>query len=201
MKTDGLQPEAQARLLIDEKLTLAGWKVQTWPAANLGAGLGVAIREYPTNSGPADYILFVNRKAVGVIEAKKDDSILSQVEDQTLRYATSKIKFQNNTQPLSFLFEATSQVIQFTDLRDPAPRSREIFHFFKPETLQEWIKQESSLRHNLKNNMPELPKATLRDCQINAINGLEKSLAASHPRSLIHMATGAGKTFTAIFHN
>ncbi|MEF1220797.1 hypothetical protein REH76_24020, partial [Photobacterium damselae] len=87
MKTDGLQPEAQARLLIDEKLTLAGWKVQTWPAANLGEGLGVAIREYPTDSGPADYILFVNRKAVGVIEAKKDDSILSQVEDQTLRYA------------------------------------------------------------------------------------------------------------------
>lgn len=195
---DGLKPEPQARLFIDEQLKLAGWKVQTWPAANLGEGLGVAIREYPTDSGPADYILFVNRKAVGVIEAKKDDSILSQVEDQTLRYATSKIKFQSNKQPLSFLFEATSQVIQFTDLRDPVPRSREIFHFFKPETLQEWIKQESSLRHNLKNNMPELPKATLRECQINAITGLEKSLAASHQRSLIHMATGAGKTFTAI---
>lgn len=198
MDIDGLKPETQARLSIDEQLRLAGWKVQTWPAANLGEGLGVAIREYPTDSGPADYILFVNRKAVGVIEAKKDDCILSQVEDQTLRYASSKIKFQNNQEPLSFLFEATSQVIQFTDLRDPTPRSREIFHFFKPETLQEWIKQESSLRHNLKNNMPELPKANLRECQISAITGLEKSLAANHPRSLIHMATGAGKTFTAI---
>lgn len=71
MDIDGLKPETQARLSIDEQLKLAGWKVQTWPAANLGEGLGVAIREYPTDSGPANYILFVNRKAIGVIEAKK----------------------------------------------------------------------------------------------------------------------------------
>lgn len=198
MDMKGLKPEAKARLSIDEQLQLAGWKVQTWPAANLGEGLGVAIREYPTDSGPADYILFVNRKAVGVIEAKKDDSILSQVEDQTLRYATSKIKFRQDSAPLSFLFEATSQVTHFTDLRDPAPRAREIFHFFKPETLQAWLKKESSLRTRLKHKMPELPKSNLRECQISAITGLEKSLAANRPRALIHMATGAGKTFTAI---
>lgn len=198
MDMKGLKPEAKARLSIDEQLKLAGWEVQTWPAANLGEGLGVAIREYPTDSGPADYILFVNRKAVGVIEAKKDDSILSQVEDQTLRYATSKIKFRQDSAPLSFLFEATSQVTHFTDLRDPAPRAREIFHFFKPETLQEWLKKESSLRTRLKHKMPELPKSNLRECQISAITGLEKSLAANRPRALIHMATGAGKTFTAI---
>ena len=198
MDIDGLKPETKARLSIDEQLKLAGWTVQTWPNANLGESLGVVIREYPTDTGPADYLLFVNREAVGVIEAKKDETILSNVEDQTLRYATSKIKFRKDKAPLSFLFEATSKVIQFTDLRDPAPRSREIFHFFKPETLQEWMKQDSSLRSNLKNNIPALPKANLRDCQISAITGLETSLADSRPRSLIHMATGAGKTFTAI---
>lgn len=198
MDIDGLKPETQARLSIDEQLKLAGWTVQTWPKVNLGEGLGVVVREYPTDSGPADYVLFVNRQAVGVIEAKKDETILSNVEDQTLRYATSKIKFRKDEAPLSFLFEATSMVIQFTDLRDPAPRAREIFYFFKPETLAEWVKQESSLRTHLKNDMPDLPKANLRECQISAITGLEKSLAENRPRSLIHMATGAGKTFTAI---
>ncbi|TEW52650.1 type I restriction endonuclease subunit R [Psychromonas algicola] len=204
MDIEGLQPEAQARITIDEKLKLAGWKIQTWPNTNLSEGVGVAIREYPVDSGKgkytdsADYLLFINRKAVGVIEAKKDETILSQVEEQTLRYATGKIKFRNEKEPLSFLFEATSQVIHYTDLRDPAPRAREIFHFFKPETLQEYLQQSNSLRHRLKNEMPELPKAKLRECQVSAITGLEKSLADNRPRSLIHMATGAGKTFTAI---
>jgi type I restriction enzyme R subunit len=198
MDIDGLKPETQARISIDEQLKLAGWKVQTWPKVNLGEGLGVVVREYPTDSGPADYLLFVNRQAVGVIEAKKDETILSNVEDQTLRYATSKIKFRKDEAPLSFLFEATSQVIHFTDLRDPAPRAREVFYFFKPETLGEWMKQECSLRTHLKNDMPALPKANLRECQISAITGLEQSLAENRPRSLIHMATGAGKTFTAI---
>lgn len=204
MDIDGLKPETQARLSIDEQLKASGWKIQTWPKVNLGEGLGVAVREYPIDSGKgqytdsADYLLFVNRLAVGVIEAKKDETILSQVEEQTLRYATSKIKFRKEDTPLSFLFEATSQVIHFTDLRDPAPRARELFHFFKPETLQAWSKQEHSLRYSLKNSMPELEKATLRDCQVSAISGLEKSLAENRPRSLIHMATGAGKTFTAI---
>ncbi|WP_159738929.1 type I restriction endonuclease subunit R [Vibrio atypicus] len=204
MDIDGLKPETQARLSIDEQLKASGWKIQTWPKVNLGEGLGVAVREYPIDSGKgqytdsADYLLFVNRLAVGVIEAKKDETILSQVEEQTLRYATSKIKFRKEDAPLSFLFEATSQVIHFTDLRDPAPRARELFHFFKPETLQTWSKQEHSLRYSLKNFMPELEKATLRDCQVSAISGLEKSLSENRPRSLIHMATGAGKTFTAI---
>lgn len=204
MDIDGLKPETQARLSIDEQLKASGWKIQTWPKVNLGEGLGVAVREYPIDSGKgqytdsADYLLFVDRLVVGVIEAKKDETILSQVEEQTLRYATSKIKFRNEDTPLSFLFEATSQVIHFTDLRDPAPRARELFHFFKPETLQVWSKQEHSLRYSLKNSMPELEKATLRDCQVSAISGLEKSLAENRPRSLIHMATGAGKTFTAI---
>lgn len=191
-------PEQQARDSIDEKLKQAGWLIQDYREINLGVSLGVAVREHPTDTGPADYLLYVNRQPVGVIEAKKDQSILTAHEAQTARYANSKLKFSKIDNPLVFLFEATGLMIHFTDLRDPAPRARELFHFFKPETLQQWYENRESTRYKLLNNMPPLEKATLRDCQVSAITGLEKSLAENRPRSLIHMATGAGKTFTAI---
>ncbi|HRH16492.1 MAG TPA: type I restriction-modification enzyme R subunit C-terminal domain-containing protein [Aquabacterium sp.] len=169
-------------------------------ALNLGAGVGVAVREYPTDSGPADYVLFVNRNPVGVIEAKKDTAgeNLTATESQTERYATANLKWRKDNAPLRFLFEATGQIIRFTDNADPAPRSREIFHFFKPETLGAWGAQPDTLRRRLAEQMPALPAENLRDCQISAVTGLEKSLAMNKPRALVHMATGAGKTFTAI---
>lgn len=191
-------PEQIARDIIDKKLRQAGWLVQDYRQINLGAGLGVAVREHPTETGPADYILYVNRIAVGVIEAKRDDTILTGVELQTARYATGKLKWNKNEKPMVFLFEATGLLMRFTDSRDPAPRSREVFHFFQPQTLQRWYGQPTSTRYQLHNNLPPLEQATLRSCQVDAINGLEQSLANNRPRSLIHMATGAGKTFTAI---
>jgi type I restriction enzyme R subunit len=195
-----MTPEAKARQTIDERLAAAGWSVQDMKALNLGAGVGVAVREYPTDSGPADYVLFVNRQAVGVIEAKKDDAgeNITATESQTERYATANLKWRKDNAPLRFLFEATGQIIRFTDNADPAPRSREIFHFFKPETLATWSAQPETLRRRLAEQMPALPEQKLRDCQISAVTGLEKSLAMNKPRALVHMATGAGKTFTAI---
>lgn len=191
-------PEQQARDVIDEKLMQAGWLIQDYREINLGAGLGIAVREHPTQSGPADYLLYVDRKPVGVIEAKKDQTILTVHESQTARYANSKLKWSSKDKPLVFLFEATGLMTHFTDLRDPSPRAREIFHFFKPETLKHWYQNRESTRYKLLNSMPVLEKATLRDCQVSAISGLEKSLSENRPRALIHMATGAGKTFTAI---
>jgi type I restriction enzyme R subunit len=190
----------QARQQIDQKLEQAGWVIQDMKQLNLGAAVGVAVREYPTDTGPADYVLFVNRNAVGVIEAKKDSAgeNLTAVEDQTERYATANLKWRKDNTPLRFLFEATGQIIRFTDNADPAPRSREIFHFFKPETLATWLAQPDTLRRRLAEQMPALPEKNLRDCQISAVTGLEKSLALNKPRALVHMATGAGKTFTAI---
>lgn len=190
--------EAQARQSIDQRLVQAGWLVQDRKALNLGAGVGVAVREYPTATGPADYVLFVERQSVGVIEAKKDETILTFEEDQTLRYSLSALKWQINAQPLPFLYESTGKVTRFTDGRDPAPRSREVFNFHRPETLKAWQRQPQSLRRRLTEQLPPLPTAGLRDCQIAAVTGLETSLAANRPRALIQMATGAGKTFTAI---
>ena len=195
-----MTPETKARQLIDQKLEQAGWVIQDMRQLNLAAGMGVAVREYPTDTGPADYVLFVNRNAVGVIEAKKDSAgeNLTVTESQTERYATANLKWRKDNTPLRFLFEATGQIIRFTDSADPAPRSREVFHFFKPETLVQWQSQPETLRRRLAEQMPVLPERNLRDCQISAVTGLEKSLALNKPRALVHMATGAGKTFTAI---
>jgi type I restriction enzyme, R subunit len=195
-----MTPEARARLTIDKHLADAGWLVQDMKSANLGAALGVAVREYPTDAGPADYVLFVDRRPLGVIEAKRDESgeNLTATETQTERYANATLKWTANRQPLPFLFEATSQLIRFTDGRDLAPRSREIFHFFLPQQLAAWAAEPRSLRRRLAEGLPALPEVGLRGCQVSAVTGLEASLAANRPRALIHMATGAGKTFTAI---
>jgi len=195
-----MTPEAKAREHIDAKLAQAGWVLQDLKALNLAAAFGVVVREYPTDTGPADYVLFVNRNAVGVIEAKKDSAgeNLTATEAQTERYATANLKWRKDNTPLRFLFEATGQVIRFTDNADPAPRSREVFQFFRPETLAAWLAQPDTLRRRLAGQMPALPEKNLRDCQVSAVTGLEKSLAQNKPRALVHMATGAGKTFTAI---
>jgi type I restriction enzyme R subunit len=195
-----MTPEARAREQIDHKLAQAGWLVQDLKLLNLGAATGVAVREYPTDGGPADYVLFVNRIAAGVIEAKRDEAgeNLSAHEAQTARYANATLKWRQDKTPLPFLFESTGQIIRFTDGRDPAPRAREIFHFFKPDTLAEWLGQPDTLRRRLKDHMPALPERNLRLCQVSAVTGLEASLALNKPRALVHMATGAGKTFTAI---
>ncbi|MDQ3058205.1 MAG: DEAD/DEAH box helicase family protein [Pseudomonadota bacterium] len=195
-----MTPEAKAREKIDQKLMQAGWLVQDFKKINLSAAPGVAVREHPTDTGPADYVLYVNRIAVGVIEAKRDEAgeNLTAHEAQTERYAGATLKWRKDKTPLPFLFESTGQIIHFTDGRDPAPRAREIFHFFQPETLAQWLAQPDTLRRRLKAQMPPLPAQKLRDCQISAVTGLEKSLAQNKPRALVHMATGAGKTFTAI---
>jgi type I restriction enzyme R subunit len=195
-----MTPEAKARQQIDEKLTQAGWAVQDMKRLNLGAAVGVAVREYPTDSGPADYVLFVNRDAVGVIEAKRDEAgeNITATETQTAKCANAALKWRVKTTPLPFLFESTAQIIRFTDERDPAPRSRELFHFFRPDQLAKWLEQPDTLRGRLAERMPILLTQNLRDCQVSAVTGLEKSLAQNKPRALVHMATGAGKTFTAI---
>lgn len=195
-----MTPEAKAREQIDSKLTAAGWVLQDMSQLNLAAGLGVAVREYPTDTGPADYVLFVGRNPVGVIEAKKDVAAenITVVESQTERYARSQLKWRKDNAPLRFLFEATGEIIRFTDTQDPSPRSREIFHFYRPDYLAELATSHNTLRGRLAGAMPELPNQNLRECQVSAVTGLERSLVQNKPRALVHMATGAGKTFTAI---
>ncbi len=192
-------PEEVARDRIDRRLSAAGWHVQDKNALDFNAGLGVAVREYQTDIGPADYVLFADRRAVGVIEAKPDSwgAKLTTVELQSEGYANARLKWISNAEPLPFLYESTGQITRFTNGGDPNPRSREIFSFHRPETLNAWTLAPQSLRSGIA-SLPPLNPAGLRDCQFKAIAKLEASLKVDKPRALVQMATGAGKTFTAI---
>ena len=193
-------PEQIARDKIDQMLIESGWLVQSKDKVNLSAGIGVALRETNTESGSADYILFVQSKAVGVIEAKAEDLgyKLLQVEEQSVRYSKDAIKIGKfmleSEKP--FVYESTGTVTRFTDYRDPKPRGRNVFWFHKPETIAEWIKKGPSLRERLL-SMPALDPTGLRPAQIVAVENLENSFKNNRPKALIQMATGAGKTFTA----
>lgn len=191
-------PEQIARDNIDRQLIACGWLVQPKSKINLSAGIGVAVREYSTEVGPADYVLFVDGKPVGIIEAKREEEghKMTVHEDQAEDYATAKLKYLNN-EKLPFVYLSTGEVTTLTDFRDPKPRGRNVFTFHRPETLRNWLKKTKSVRAALQ-DLDNLPEDGLRDCQIKAITNLEKSFKQNKPRALIQMATGSGKTFTAI---
>lgn len=193
-----MNPEEKARQQIDRMLESAGWCTQDLRDLNLGAALGVAVREFPLKSGEADYLLFVDRQAVGVVEAKPAGTTLSGVAEQSEKYLVGvPSRLPHVQEPLPFGYESTGVETYFRDLRDPDPRSRRVFSFHRPETLREWVAQGSTLRSRLR-YLPPLIKTGLRDCQVEAIKNLEVSLAEARPRALIQMATGSGKTYTAV---
>ncbi|NBB78918.1 MAG: DEAD/DEAH box helicase family protein [Verrucomicrobia bacterium] len=195
---DGQTPEAEARIEIDRQLEAAGWSVQNLKDLNLYASTGVAVREVQSEGGPADYMLFVEGKALGIVEAKKVGVNLSAVAEQSARYGKARDFIpQRWADPLPFLYESTGIETYFRDQRDPDSRSRLIFAFHTPEHLLELVQQPDTLRSRLR-GLPELNTMSLRDCQIDAITKLEKSLSDNRPRSLLQMATGSGKTYTAV---
>ena len=191
-------PEALARQQIDRQLAISGWVVQDYRRFDPAAGRGIALREVPLKSGPCDYLLLVDRKPVGVIEAKKTGMTLSTVAQQTADYAVNLPDFlATDSASLPFLYESTGVETLFRDARDPEPKSRRVFAFHRPETLVEWASAADTLRARLR-HLPPLATTGMRACQIEAIANLEASFAADRPRALIQMATGAGKTFTAV---
>ena len=194
-----MTPEQEARIIIDEKLEMSGWIVQNVNQLNLGAALGVAVREFPTNTGPVDYALFIDGELVGVIEAKKRSfgENITVVEEQSARYATSSFKWINREYTIRFAYEATDKLIKFTDYKDIKYRSRRVFSFHRPEHLKSLLQASDTIRNNMK-HFPVLDTTGFRECQINAINNMDVSFADNRPRALVQMATGAGKTFTAI---
>ena len=216
-------PEDRARNHIDQALEQAGWRVQDYKSANLMAGRGVVLRNFPLQRGHgfADYLLYLDGKAAGVVEVKKQGFPLIGVEIQSAKYSEGlPPQLPAHVRPLPFLYQSTDVETRFTNGLDPEPRSRHTFSFHKPDTLAEWITQSgvqpeapirddvaaltrepyrtySTLRKRLQ-QLPVLKAEGLWPAQITAINNLEKSLAQDRPRALIQMATGSGKTFTAI---
>ncbi|WP_196444803.1 DEAD/DEAH box helicase family protein [Planomonospora sp. ID67723] len=199
--------EKEVREEVDRMFVASGWLVQDADKVNLYAGQGVAIREAYTASGPADYLLYVDRKLVGVVEAKREGTALRAVEKQSARYAerlTASQQMQAWRMPLPFRYETTATETHFTNTLDPNPRSREVFSFHRPETLARWMRAAEddeaapTLRAKLHCGLPELAEKGLRPAQVRAVKGLEAALQRNEPRSLIQMATGAGKTYTAV---
>ncbi len=194
-----MSPEERARLVIDEKLKQAGWVIQDMKALNLAAGPGVAIREFPTSTGEVDYALFVEGHPVGVVEAKRSEAgeRITDVEDQSARYANSTFKRVPGNYRIRFAYEATDKLIRFTDYDDIKFRARTVYSFFRPETLRDLLRKPDTIRNNMK-RFPAFDAAGFRKCQEIAIRNLDRSFAENRPRVLVQMATGAGKTFTAI---
>lgn len=194
-----MTPEATARQQIDARLEQSGWVIQDLREVNPMASLGVAVREYSTSTGPVDYALFVDGKPVGVVEAKKDDlgENITVVEGQSGRYANSIFKYVKQDYKIRFAYEATGQLTRFTDYNDIKYRSRRVFTFHRPETLLALLSKEETIRNNMK-SFPSFDTTGFRTCQINAIRNLDDSFANNRPKALVQMATGAGKTFTAI---
>ena len=206
-----MTPEQQARVHIDRLLAQAGWAVQNADSRNLYVGSGVATREFALESGhgSADYLLYVNRKAVGVIEAKPEGHTLAGVEVQSGKYSTGlPDTLPAYRRPLPFLYESTGVETRFTNLLDPEARSRAIFSFHTPKTLAEWmgeperaaesldfgqhaaaeLRGDFSAPSNLRERLTDLPPLNtsgLWPVQVRAIQNLEESLAAGR-------ATGTG---------
>ena len=221
-----MTPEAKARQTIDALLAQAGWHVCDMADANIHAARGVALREFPLNSGygVADYLLYIDGRAAGVIEAKKAGSTLTGVEVQSARYAKGLPEsLPAWLRPLPFSYESTGIETHFTQGLDPQPRARSVFAFHRPETLAALLQYLPASGANLPSGavhtgtdvppgthfeastfltrlqtMPQLVEDGLWPAQITAIRNLEASLAANKPRALIQMATGSGKTYTAI---
>src|SRR5665647_2982609 len=215
-----MTPEQKARVSNDALLQQAGWHVCDIAHANIHAARGVALREFPLNTGYGfpDYLLYIDGKAAGVIEAKKEGSTLTDVEVQSARYAQGlPVTLPAWRRPLPFSFESTGIETHFTQGLDPQPRARAVFAFHRPETLASFLKDASAasvihtgfsnpLVANEPNptflarlqNMPPLIEDGLWPAQIIANRNLEASLKANKPRALVQMATGSGKTFTAI---
>src|SRR5215211_3910384 len=166
-----MKPEQKARYQIDHLLQAAGWTVQDLKELNLEASPGVAVREFPLETGPADYLLFIDKKAVGAIEAKPYGTTLSGIAEQSQLYVTHiPFDLPSAQIPLPFVYETTGIETFFRDLRDPYPRSRRVFAFHRPETMLEWLSQNETLRTRLM-KIPEISpliESGLRDCQVEA---------------------------------
>jgi len=201
---DAGRPEDRARTNIDRLLTAAGWLIQNRDSINIEAGPGIAIREFPLAPGHgfADYLLYIDGYAAGVVEAKKAGVPLIGVEIQTARYSQGLPQnLPAPRRPLPFCYQSTGVETRFANFLEPDARSRPVFGFHRPETLADWLEADlkspgSTLRGRLR-IMPFLPREGLWDHQYRVIANLEQSLARNDPRALIHMTMGSGKTFTA----
>ncbi len=190
-----MTPEEKARIKIDQWFVDAGWEVinrdEYEPTCT-----AVAIREGLLKDNlEADYFLFINGKAVGVLEAKREetDAFSSKVCEQAALYARSVPNiYQTYQKPLPFIFTSNGKELYFCDFREQDHYFKQIMTIPTPHELVKKLGINDYFA-----GLPTLRKKGLRDCQYEAITELEKSFRSGQKRALMVLATGAGKTYTA----
>lgn len=204
-----MTPEQDARVRIDAALLQAGWILQDRDAMNLHANQGVAVREVSMAEGRADYVLYVDRRIVGIIEAKPAGVTLAEVHTQAMRYAelltpAQRLNAVTVNGRLPFVYEASSTETYFTNHYEPDSRSRRIFGVHQPATLASFIRDaeaspgDSTWRSRV-HSLPDTESYDLRPASRRSVHAIEQSLQKNqHARSLVQMATGAGKTRMAV---
>src|SRR6266853_2162027 len=172
-------PEELAREKIDKLLQQCGWVLQKRSTINLSAGQGIAIREaLLKDRDEVDYILYVDGKAIGAVEAKPEGHTLIGVEEQSGKYGKNLLDIYGKWRdPLPFAYESTGVETQFTNQLDPSPKSRNVFAFHRPETLLEYVEPNPNLNTRLADLLTadQMPTTNLWSAQIKAIRNLEKS--------------------------
>ena len=190
-----MTPEEKVRQKIDQWFTDAGWEVinrdDYEPTCT-----AVAIREGLLKGNlEADYFLFINGKAVGVLEAKREetDAFSSKVCEQAALYARSVPNiYQTYQKPLPFIFTSNGKELYFCDFREQDHYFKQIMTIPTPHELVKKLGIEDTFA-----GLPTLKRKGLRDCQYEAVTELEKSFRSGQNRALMVLATGAGKTYTA----
>lgn len=190
-----MTPEEIARQKIDQLFVDAGWKVINREDYEPTSS-AVAIREGLLKGNlEADYFLFINGKAVGVLEAKRAeiDASSGKVCDQAILYAKSVPNiYQTYQKPLPFIFTSNGKELYYCDFREQDPYFRQIVSIPTPYEMARRLGI-----NDLFAGLPALSKKGLRECQYEAVTELEKSFRGGQKRALMVLATGAGKTYTA----
>ena len=190
-----MTPEEKARQKIDQWFTDAGWEVINRDEYD-PTSTAVAIREGLLKGNlEADYFLFINGKAVGVLEAKREetDAFSSKVCEQAALYARSVPNiYQTYQKPLPFIFTSNGKELYFCNFREQDHYFKQIMTIPTPHELVKKLGINDYFA-----GLPTLRKKGLRDCQYEAITELEKSFRLGQKRALMVLATGAGKTYTA----
>lgn len=191
--------KATRKKRIDPRLKAAGWLVVPCSTANLSSySPALAIEEFPTSAGPADYALAGDEQIVGVVEAKKlslgPQGVLVQAEryskglDQGLRY--------QGEFGVPFLYSTNGEETWFHDVREPLNRSRRVTGFHTPAALEEMLSRDTEAELSKLLFVPW--SSMLRDYQVEAGTAIEEAIRARKRKMLVTMATGTGKTLTLV---
>lgn len=190
-----MTPEEKARQKIDRMFSDAGWDVINREEYSAGM-TAVAIREgLLQGNKEADYFLFLNGKAVGVLEAKREEvditaqSVSEQAEDYARSVPSCYPAFSN---PLPVVMKSNGKELYIRDMREPDSQYEALFKMPSPKKIVSMLDIDDPFA-----GLPGVPKKGLRQCQYEAITNLEASFRIGHKKALIVLATGAGKTYTA----